>query len=286
MKESKFHMYAIGIAAENLKPGESELEVCPIEQLGFLDGEITSNQEEFLDEGVDAEGNAYSVKVESSNSLKAKWFPFETNRKTAPNIRRGMRVVIWKYADGDIYFWTDTGLDSKLMRRETVVYVWSNTDKDVDDLTPENSWFMKVSTHEKIMTFATNRSDGETHSVVVQINIKDGSAFIMDDRKNHFELDSLNNMLEMQNGDGTKVRLDKRDLLLEAPDNIKVNTKNFTVMGENAKILSANFFVNGAKMAVKAAAEFLSGLKQNGKSVGTDHQHISAVPGNPTSGIR
>jgi len=286
MKESKFHLYAVGVAAENLKVDTSELEICPIEKLGFLDGEITSDLEAFEDSGVDAEGNAYSVKVESSNSLKAKWFPFETNRRTPPNIRRGMRVLIWKYADGDIYFWSDTGLDQKLLRKETVVYVWSNTDKDVEDLNPDNSWFFRISTHDKTATFATNRSDGETHSVMFQVNIKDGSTFLMDDRKNFFEMDSLENRLEIQNGDGSLVRIHKRDMLVVAPDNILMRTKNFRLEGDSATIASKQLFIDGAKMMVKAASNFLDSLMHQGKSVGKEHTHTSSRPGDPTSTVR
>lgn len=285
MKESKFHMYSLGVAADNLVSGSNELEVCPIERLGFLDGEITSDTESFEDSGVDADGNKYTVKVESGNSLKAKWFPFGSNRSTPPDIRRGMRVMIWKYADGDIYFWTDTGLDQKLFRKETVVYVWSNTETDVEQLTPENSWFLKISTHEKIATFATNKSDGESHAIMFQVNIKDSSTFLKDDIGSYFELDPLAKKLELKTAGGSLVSLIDRNIKIEAPENIILKAKNVRVQGENAYLESANTFIQGAKLMVKAAADFLSAIKNNGKSIGSDHKHRSNSPGTPTDPV-
>lgn len=285
MKESKFHMYSLGVAADNLVSGSNELEVCPIERLGFLDGEITSDTESFEDSGVDADGNKYTVKVESGNSLKAKWFPFGSNRSTPPDIRRGMRVMIWKYADGDIYFWTDTGLDQKLFRKETVVYVWSNTETDVEQLTPENSWFLKISTHEKIATFATNKSDGESHAIMFQVNIKDSSTFLKDDIGSYFELDPLAKKLELKTAGGSLVSLIDRNIKIEAPENIILKAKSVRIQGENAYLESANTFIQGAKLMVKAAADFLSAIKNNGKSIGSDHKHRSNSPGTPTDPV-
>ena len=285
MKESKFHMYSIGVAAENLISGKDELEICPIERLGFLDGEITSENESFEDSGVDADGNVYTVKIESGNSLKAKWFPFGSNRATAPDIRRGMRVIIWKYADGDIYFWTDTGLDQKLFRKETVVYVWSNAVDDVESLTPENSWFFKISTHEKTVTFATNKSDGETHSIMFQANIADSSTFIKDDLGNYFEIDPLAKKLELKTAGGSMVSMIDRNITVEAPENLILRAKNIHMRGDNAYMESANLFINGASMMVKAASQFLSAIIHKGKSIGNDHRHRSNVPGTPTDSV-
>ena len=69
MDKSKFVVRSVGYAAANLPLDSKILEVHPAEYLGFVDGEITSDVEEFEQKGVDASGNEYIDTIKTSQML-------------------------------------------------------------------------------------------------------------------------------------------------------------------------------------------------------------------------
>ncbi len=237
MEPSKFHIHSVGIAAENKKLGSNEIEVFPQEQISYIDGELNSTRGSLEDEGVDAFGQKYKVKIETSNCLTASWLPFGSNRQTPPDIRRGERLLIWRYADVDKYYWTSTGLDEYLRRLETVVYAWSDTkDETVKVLTPDNSYYIEISTHKKHVTFATAKANGEPFKYTFQFNTKDGAVTLADDAGNYFELDSAERKITLHNGDDSFITVDKRTIVGEAADSITFKTKAFTVNSETTTV--------------------------------------------------
>ena len=121
MDQSLFHVYTIGRAASNRKLSSPLLEVYPIEHFGYLDGEINSDPTTTKASGVDANGKAYTTSVTTTNSIQATWIQWGSNRTTPPDVRRGERVLLWRYADTDQFYWTTLGMDDYLRRLETVV---------------------------------------------------------------------------------------------------------------------------------------------------------------------
>lgn len=234
---SLFHVHSVGTAAENKKLGSWELEIFPQEHMAYADGELSSAREMLKDEGVDAFGQKYTVSVETSNNLTASWLPFGSNRQTPPDVRRGERLLLWRYADVDKYYWTTTGLDEYLRRLETVVYAWSDTkDETVKALTPDNSYYLEISTHQKHVTFSTAKANGEPYQYTVQINTKEGAITIMDDVGNFIELDSGERRITLQNQDDSFLTIDKRTMSGYAADSISFKTKAFSVESETTVV--------------------------------------------------
>lgn len=228
--DSLFHLCSVGYAAENLPFNTRILNVFPPEMTPYANGEVHTGSVMVEDEGVDAFGQKYKVKAQLSNCISAIWLPLNSNRLTPPNVRRGERVMIWQYADVDQYYWTTAGLDEYLRRLETVVYAWSNTtDETVKALTADKCYFFEISTHRKLVTFSTSKSDGEPYRYMVQINSKDGRLSITDDAGNFIDLNSGEKRIRLENSDGTKIHLDKRTITGEAADSITWTTKKFTI---------------------------------------------------------
>ena len=218
---SGFRISSFGYVAENKALGSKIILVTPIEDLPLLDGDLKSNSQTKEATGKDASGVSYSLKVDVDNVVEAEWLPLGSNRKTAPDVRRGVRVVIWKYGDSDKYYWTTTGQDDHLFKLETVLYCWSGTkDESATEQTPDNSYFAEVSTHKKTITVKTSKANGEAFSYTIQVNAADSAVIVTDDAGNYFELDSEERKLTLKNSDDTSVILDKRDLLFNAPDNL------------------------------------------------------------------
>lgn len=220
MDESNFKFFSIGILAENKDLGSKMIKVTPIEQLPMLDGEIKANPTALVTSGQNSEGTAYQSKTISDNWIPATWRG-ETNRRTAPNVRRGERVEIYQAANSGKYYWKSCGDDDHLRKLETVVYTYSGTPNEGEDSTANgNCYFMEISTHEKLVTFQTSQKNGEPYLYTIQINAAEGIVTVTDDVGNFWEINTPETRITFKNADGTYVTLDKQDINGYAPQNI------------------------------------------------------------------
>lgn len=230
MQISKFNVYSIGYAAENKLLSSKELQVFPSEILPYVDGEVLFEPIEIEESGEDYFGEKYTVKVKTSLSINCTWLQLGSNRVTPPDVRRGERILMYRYADTDKYYWSTMGLDEHLRRLETVVYAWSNIrEGSVEALTPDNSYYVEISTHQKLLTLQTNKSDGEPFAYIVQINTKEGNFTISDDAGNFWQIDSAERRIEFQNKDNSEFIIDKGKGYFNTPESIEMNTKDYKV---------------------------------------------------------
>lgn len=285
MDVSVFKLYSIGVASENRKLDGHTLEVCPIETMGYLDGELTADHEEISDEGVDHEGKPYKSSVKSSNSVKAIWLPSGSNRATPPDIRRGERVTLWRFGDNDEYYWTPMGLDDHLRRKETVIIRYSNvTDESTKDLTVDNCYYQEVSTHNGTWTIHTNKSGGEPFAYTCQINAKEGAVSISDDAGNEFEIDSGQRIITLKNSDGCSLVLDKKNAVFTVPENLEIKAKNTTFTGVGLNFNVKQMVAKASTMAFNGAVAFIGALTSNGKNISNNHTHTDPQGGS-TGGV-
>lgn len=233
MQLSKLHIFSVGYAVENKPLSSWDLEVYPAEVSGYTDGELSANRGEEIANGVDAHGQQYSVRVETSHSIKARWFSFESNRKTPPDIRRGEKVYIWRFADVDKYYWMSDKESEKLRRLETVIYAISATqDENTQEFDPTNSYYVELSSHTKQITLHTSKANGEPFAYTFQFNLKDGAVVLEDDDGNSFQMDSGERQLTLKNKDGSLLDLNKQDVLIEGPSSVTIRTKKYSVIAD------------------------------------------------------
>ena len=100
---SSLHFYSVGQAAENLVTGQHTLMVIPVEHHSYLDGEVRSNPQQIVASGVDAAGKAFQSKAVMDTAIEATWYSLQSNRYTPPDVRRGERVLIWRF--GTVIGW-------------------------------------------------------------------------------------------------------------------------------------------------------------------------------------
>lgn len=242
MHTSQMRFYSLGIVTTNKALNSHEVEVTPIELVNMLDGELTSNPTGILDEGVDGSGKKYSVEVTADNSVTAKWFPFgSTNRRTPPDLRRGERVLLWQFADADVFYWTSTGWDDHLRRLETVIWAISNTtDESTKKIDPTNSYYLEASTHDKHITLYTSKNDGEPFAYTFQFNTRDGVVTLADDGDNYIEFNSAETAITMKNADDTLVQLDRQTINAFSKKDINVETKTLNVEAKDINVTAVN----------------------------------------------
>jgi hypothetical protein len=302
-----------GIATENKLLSSKVCWFQVVEWYPYDQNELKSDTDEIRDSGVDAKGEAYEVSVKFGKSIKATWLPQGGNRTSAPDIRRSERAEIFRLGDSDQYFWRPIELDQGVRRLETVVHMFSNTqDESVKELTPENSWIMEVSTHQKTMTISTPKSDGEEFGYTFQLNAKDSTFTLQDDGGQSFDLDSKGRIWRFGNADGSEVLMDKENITstcagkflvkcadyeVQASNSITENSQTHTVKTTTYQLNTQTY--NNTSNTYKVATgtwnvsfntgtgsgniNFNGKLTNNGVNVGSTHVHPGVRSGDSTT---
>lgn len=235
---SKLKFYSYGIVAAN-KPLKSKIvEVAPMEELPMLDGYLDDAQEKYTASGKDAAGKDYTTSVNMANSIKAEWIPCSaSNRITPPDVRRGESLIIYQFGDADKFYWTTLKADNRLRKLETVIFAFSGTRVEDQDITAANSYFLEISTHTKQVTFHTSQADGEPYGYDIQINTKDGKIIIVDTIGNKFLLDSKAMQLRMENSVGAYMDLTKNIASIKTGEAINLESPKINMKGASQIIL-------------------------------------------------
>ena len=227
---SKLKFYSLGTVAENKKPSSKEVEVTPIEEMPMLDGELAPVAHDYSAKATDALGSSYEATVETTTTIKAKWLPIGAgNRITAPDVRRGEMVMLYKFGDTDRYFWTTLNEDLKLRKLETVIYAFSATTNEGAEMNAETFYFIEVSTHRRLITLHTSKDNGEPFGYDIQLDTGNGKLVITDDVGNYVLLDSAQRRIQLKNIDGSEYDMEKTNLTVNIPQKITFNANHFEV---------------------------------------------------------
>ncbi|WP_257292777.1 hypothetical protein, partial [Endozoicomonas sp. ONNA1] len=271
--ESQLKFFSIGIVATNKALSSKHIDVAPIEILPYFDGELNPNPTNVQSSGIDADSVQYVSKVKMDTVIKAQWFSKETNRRTAPDVRRGEQVLIYRYANDDKFYWVSLGRDDHLRRLETVVWAWSGyPDPNTDiELGPDNSYMLELSTHNKALTLTTSKANGEPFGYTLQLNTGDGNFTITDDVGNIIQLDSKNTKITLENAQGSYAYLDRKDIYIKAPNNLDINvgnaitvkSKTFTYNGQTVTWNASSFTIN-APVTINGTLGVSDGMTASG----------------------
>jgi len=230
---SKLSFYSLALVAANKPLSSKIIEATPIEDLPFAHGQVTDNSNKQEASSTDASGSAYKTSVVTADTVKAGWLPMGgSNRLTAPDVRRGETVVLYRFADSDEFFWSTILDDCKLRKLETVIYGFSGTRNESAEPDANNMYYMEVSTHKKIVHFHTSNADGEPFVYDIQINAAEGYIQIQDDDNNFFLLNSKERLLEMANGDNSSLKIDKKNISFECSETLSMKSKVTTITSD------------------------------------------------------
>lgn len=233
MEISQLRIYSIAIVAANKVLSSSEIEATPVEDTPMLNGELSDAYTDYRTSAKDAEGAAYEHSIATATTIKAKWLPISSsNRMTAPDVRRGETVVLWRFADTDQFYWSTLKDDMHLRKLETVVYAFSATRDEASKTTAETSYFLEVSTHKKLVHLHTCREDGEPFAYDIQLNTAEGFFTIQDDDGNSIQLDSANQRILMFNKLGSFLDINKTKIFLKSTDLVDIKTKAVNIQSE------------------------------------------------------
>ena len=261
MEVSKLKFYSVGIVAANKPLNSKDIEVTPVEDMPMLNGEITDTATQYTAEGKGRDGDAFTEEITTTTSIKATWLPISnSNRITAPDVRRGETVVIYRFGDSNKYFWNTLINDAKLRRLETVIYAFSDNPTEGADDTADSTYYFEVSTHNGYVHLHTAKSNNEPFAYDIQVNTKDGSITVMDDVGNFFLIDSTNTKMVLRNADNTFISLNKRNMALNAEENIDITCKNLTgKIGNATSITSETNTIKGSSNTMTGSTNTVNG---------------------------
>lgn len=235
---SGLRFYSMGVVAANKLRTSKVIEVTPIEHLPFVDGQLTDTGSSVQAQGTDVNGAAYNTQVATAVTIQATWLPEgESNRQTAPDVRRGAYVKLYQYADADQYYWTTSGLPDQ-RKLETVVHAWSGSEDESADLDHTNSYYKELSTHDGHITWHTSKANGEFTTYDIQLNTKEGYFRFQDGVGNWMVIDSTQNLFQYGNSDQSLLQVLGRTMQFTALDSIGFKTKAFTLDADDTFVLN------------------------------------------------
>lgn len=253
---SKLEVYSIGIVAANKALDSKQIEVIPIEDLPMADGELSDNVADTSSKAVDTEGAAYETQVAATLTVQATWLPFgNANRQTAPDVRRGEHVILYRFANQDKFWWVSTGQDMRLRKLETVIWGISATQDEGVDPSPENMYWMEWSSHIGMIHIHTSKANKEPFAYDLQLNTKEGVFIFQDDDGQKFSLDSQGRTWRVENRDGSYVEINKREIYEHAPDLIRRTAKRIEdIADESIKVHAGQTIDTDAGKAISTQA--------------------------------
>ncbi len=259
VEKSGFHIYSVGIVAKDKEPVVDKIEVFPIEHLGEHDGDL-ADSESSSTTVADTAGSLSGVNVDKSVTIEAKWTNMGSNRLTAPDVKKGETVILYRYGGSDRYLWHPLFYETDLRRKESVVYIYGNTDEFTKTLDIENSYFLKVDTVNKLLHLHTSNNDGEAVSYDFKINTKDGLVTFEDSNKNKIELNSP-----------------KNHLTITVP-NVTVKSTNVVVDASDIKIKAGKTTFSGGAVIMDSTVQFNKTTEFKAKSTVNHNMKTTVGP--------
>lgn len=236
MQRSIFGRYSLGVIAENKPLDSNKVQVLPVETLNLMDGELSAATVDRKSSGLREDGTEYTVTVKMGATIEAEWLG-ETNRLTAPDVRRGEQVWIWQSENVDGYYWTSLGRDDDQRRLETVVYRYSGLAENVDEkITKDNSYFLEFSTHNKTITLQTSQRNGEICRYTFQLDPGDGRATLEDDFGNIIQIRSPETIITVTNADKSFVEMNKKQIRIQSNESISLKSELINIEAPDIRL--------------------------------------------------
>ena len=239
---NKFSLY-FGIAVEDKLPNAETLHICILELNPFVEGEI-KQETETVQVGDDTSGIRENATL--SNSIEADYFSILTNRRYAPDVKKGEQVFVFRYADSRKYYWFPIGRDDYLRRTERYTIGVSNNQTTPNGLSDNNSYTLELDTkYNKHIFIKTSKTDGEKFQYLIKIDAKQNTVHICDDNDNQILLDSNVPRIFLSNSEGAFIDIVKKNVMIAALEDVIIKAGRQFVL-DTPIISSQNTIGSGA----------------------------------------
>ena len=233
--ESGFNFYCYGEVSVDKPEDTNIIEVFPKDIMYNLSGEIDNKQESVVINRTSADGKVKTDKISAKNVIAARWLALGgSNRVSAPDVRKGETVLVFRYGTNDDYYWEPITTETTKRGKETVTYLFKNTDSQ-DKVNENNSYFLTYSTRHKFIHLHTSKNDGEPVSYDLKLDTKKGIVSLADSRGNSITLNSPSDKLNIKTNN---------EFNLETTNKVNVLTKDCTIKCDNYTVISKKTSIN------------------------------------------
>jgi len=276
----------VGTVAATKQTNTGEIMVHVPKDSPMADGRTVATTETKEESAINANGEPIKVTALISNVKPAKWNAFgEPNRLTAPMVREGSQVSLYQVGGQSTLYWTTSGFSAETHRLETIVWGFQanptldeNTEFNVD-----NFYTMIMDTAKGEATLRTSQSNGEKSGFEVRVSGQTGRIEMVGTNKSAFVMDDFNSKFIYTNKEQTLIAVDKKKVVIDAPDSILFNGENSVSIKTkifNLQTEEINIQANTAKIAIattqwegevnlKGNLNHTGSTKQTGNTVST-----------------
>lgn len=317
--------YGVGTVAMDKDTNTDEIQVHIKSLFPETDGAVETTAETKNVTTQTPTGDTNSSTTLQTNTISAKWMGVNTNRVTAPDVRVGSKVVIYKFQGQNTFRWTYFGMDGTL-RLETIIWAFSSS-PNVNENSPVNSdnyYMMLLSTHQKKIQIITGQGNGEPTSYVLELNTGTGQFSIVDGEENVVSLNSMAHAFSYINAEKTFFNFEKKnitmscedtlilkatnkimaqckDMIIKATDSINVTTQSTTwdspTFNLKGNVMHEGSYTQEGDYTVKGNVGVTGGFNQSGGQGNVSggwsvdgvtylgHRHTNGNDGSPTGGV-
>lgn len=217
----------IGIVSMDKETDTDEIQVYIPSMFPEGDGEVTTQVETQTVTTKTPTGDTHSSTTLSSNTVPATWLAFNTNRVTAPDVRNGSKVVVYKFKGQSKYRWTYFGMDGTL-RLETVIFAYSASPEvnENSPVTPDNYYIFMISSHKKMVQLVTGQGNGEPTSYCISLDTGNGQFGIVDGEDNILSINSMEHAFSFINQEKSYLNIEKKNITMSCEDSMLLKGKN------------------------------------------------------------
>lgn len=213
--------YGVCTVAEDKQTNTNEVFVYLPLLFPDADGEVKSTVETVQATTTSPTGDTHSSTGLRNNSVGCEWMNLNSNRITAPDVRSGSKVVVYKYKGTNKYLWTYAGMDATL-RLETVIWAFSASPKVNEDIPfdTDHYYILMISSHQKKFQFLTGQGNGEATSYAFTLDMGEGGFSFADGEENSLTLNSMEHVWAIMNQEQSVIAMDKKNISITCDDQI------------------------------------------------------------------
>ncbi len=227
-RESKLRLYSLGIVVKDKQEGSDQIVVYPVEELPTVLDTISSATANNKVSLPDSTGAIKSSNSTSQSTLVATWIPFgESNRITAPDVVQNETVIIFRYADTALYYWTTIFREPTLRRQETVYYMYSNLPDGMTAFDVNSSYWVLFDTKNKKVQVHTSNNDTEAAGYDFTIDTANGDVSLTDTLGNSIELESVPGKLTANIN--TEIDVNTKTVNINAATEVNITTPTINI---------------------------------------------------------
>lgn len=255
--------FGVGTVMEDKNTDTDEVLVYVPSLFPDADGETSAVVEDASVNSNSPTGDTHSSTGLRSNGVPCKWLPFNTNRVTSPDVRKGSKVVVYKFKGTSTYRWMYFGMDGTL-RLETIIMAISASPKVDEDIPfdTDHYYMILMSSHTGKMQILTGQGNGEATSYAITLDMMQGGFSFVDGEQNGLVLNSMERVWSMYNQDLSNIAMDKKIISLSCEDKMYLKGKESINMlarvinieaeeelnidvGMQTNLISPNIYVKG-----------------------------------------